>query len=37
MSKKNVAAIAGPMAAPLIDIGIKGRDRERIVQGLSRV
>src|SRR6186713_3159489 len=37
MSKKNVAAIARPMAAPLIDIGIKGRDRERIVKGLSRV
>ena len=37
MSKKNVTAIARPMAAPLIDIGIKGKDRERIVQGLSRV
>jgi hypothetical protein len=33
MSKKNVT----PMAAPLIDIGIKGKDREKIVQGLSRV
>ena len=37
MSKKNVTAIARPMAAPLIDIGIKGKDREKIVQGLSRV
>ena len=36
MSKKNTAAIAN-MAAPLIDIGIKGKDREKIVQGLSRV
>jgi starvation-inducible DNA-binding protein len=33
MSKKNTAV----MAAPLIDIGIKGTDREKIVQGLSRV
>ena len=36
MSKKNTAGIAD-MAAPLIDIGIKGKDREKIVQGLSRV
>ena len=35
MSKKNVAAPS--IAAPVIDIGIKGRDREKIVQGLSRV
>ena len=33
MPKKNPTAIA----APLIDIGIKGKDREKIVQGLSRV
>ncbi len=37
MAKKNTAAAAAPMAAPLIDIGIKGKDREKIVQGLSRV
>jgi starvation-inducible DNA-binding protein len=34
MAKKNVAIAAG---APQIDIGIKGRDREKIVGGLSRV
>jgi len=33
MARKNPAALA----APLIDIGIKDRDREKIVQGLSRV
>ena len=37
MSKKNTAARVSTMAAPLIDIGIKGKDREKIVQGLSRV
>jgi starvation-inducible DNA-binding protein len=36
MSKKNLAT-ASSMAAPMIDIGIKDRDREKIVQGLSRV
>jgi starvation-inducible DNA-binding protein len=34
MSKKNTAAT---IAAPLIDIGIKGSDREKIALGLSRV
>ena len=34
MSRKNVAAAQG---APQIDIGIKGKDREKIVSGLSRV
>jgi len=33
MAKKNTAAVS----APLIDIGIKGKDREKIVDGLSRV
>ena len=37
MGKKNTAATANTMAAPLIDIGIKGKDRERIAQGLSHV
>jgi len=36
MSKKKTVGIANT-AAPLIDIGIKGKDREKIVQGLSRV
>ena len=35
MSKKNT--VGRRSAAPLIDIGIKGKDREKIVQGLSRV
>ncbi len=34
MAKKNTAVAA---AAPLIDIGIKGKDREKIVAGLSKV
>ncbi|MBC8028113.1 MAG: DNA starvation/stationary phase protection protein [Steroidobacteraceae bacterium] len=34
MTKKNSAAT---IAAPLIDIGIKGKDRERIALGLSHV
>src|SRR6187397_1304767 len=34
MARKDTAAV---MDAPLIDIGIKGRDREKIAQGLSRV
>jgi starvation-inducible DNA-binding protein len=34
MSKKNTAAT---IAAPLIDIGIKNSDREKIALGLSRV
>jgi starvation-inducible DNA-binding protein len=34
MARKNTVAAQG---APQIDIGIKGRDRERIVDGLSRV
>lgn len=33
MGKKNLAAVAGPQ----IDIGIKSKDREKIVAGLSRV
>jgi starvation-inducible DNA-binding protein len=33
--KKNTSP--APIAAPQIDIGIKGKDREKIVQGLSRV
>jgi starvation-inducible DNA-binding protein len=37
MSKKNAAARIASMAAPLIDIGIKGKDREKIVRGLSQV
>src|SRR4029434_1732963 len=35
MGKKNSAAAS--QSAPLIDIGIKGKDREKIVEGLSRV
>src|SRR6187402_1205098 len=35
MGKKNAAAAS--TSAPLIDIGIKGKDREKIVEGLSRV
>jgi starvation-inducible DNA-binding protein len=35
MGKKNAAAASA--SAPLIDIGIKGKDREKIVEGLSRV
>jgi starvation-inducible DNA-binding protein len=34
MAKKNTAAA---LSAPQIDIGIKGKDREKIVAGLSRV
>jgi len=34
MARKNVTAAPG---APQIDIGIKGKDREKIVSGLSRV
>ncbi len=34
MGKKNVASA---IDAPLIDIGIKGKDREKIALGLSRV
>jgi starvation-inducible DNA-binding protein len=34
MAKKNIAL---PIDAPLIDIGIKGKDREKIVAGLSKV
>ena len=34
MAKKDTAAA---LSAPQIDIGIKGRDREKIVEGLSRV
>jgi starvation-inducible DNA-binding protein len=34
MAKKTIAVAPG---APQIDIGIKGKDREKIVQGLSRV
>lgn len=33
MGKKNLAAVTGPQ----MDIGIKGKDREKIVAGLSRV
>src|SRR3954463_11191693 len=35
MAKKNIAA--APRSAPLIDIGIKDKDREKIVEGLSRL
>jgi starvation-inducible DNA-binding protein len=35
MGKKNIAA--APLAAPQIDIGIKSKDREKIVAGLSKV
>ena len=35
MGKKNSEAVSA--SAPLIDIGIKGKDREKIVDGLSRV
>jgi starvation-inducible DNA-binding protein len=34
MAKKSTAA---PVSAPQIDIGIKGKDREKIALGLSRV
>jgi starvation-inducible DNA-binding protein len=34
MARKNIAAAPG---APQIDIGIKGKDREKIADGLSRV
>ena len=34
MAKKNTALAS---SAPLIDIGIKSKDREKIVAGLSRV
>jgi starvation-inducible DNA-binding protein len=38
MAKKSTAvSVARTMAPPQIDIGIKGKDREKIVQGLSRV
>jgi starvation-inducible DNA-binding protein len=37
MAKKQSPATATVRAAPLIDIGIKDRDREKIAQGLSRV
>ena len=34
MGKKNTVAAS---VAPQIDIGIKGKDREKIAQGLARV
>jgi starvation-inducible DNA-binding protein len=37
MSKKNTAIATATAAAPQIDIGIKGKDREKIVAGLSKV
>jgi starvation-inducible DNA-binding protein len=37
MARKNPAAPRPAQSAPQIDIGIKGKDREKIAQGLSRV
>jgi starvation-inducible DNA-binding protein len=37
MGKKNSAALVPVKAAPLIDIGIKGKDREKIVNSLAKV
>ena len=38
MAKKSTAVpVAQTMAPPQIDIGIRGKDREKIAQGLSRV
>ena len=37
MAKKNTPAAIAFQGAPQIDIGIKGKDREKIAQGLSRI